>query len=114
MCQFKVIRKSTNGILLFCEYSNKFQLSYKNILLDLSSYELLQFIKYLKKIDCHYWEQEYMNSIYEKKIPIPTTQKNLMLMMTVSEIEEILFLLDKFKHSEFLNVDKIEYKLVLN
>lgn len=114
MCQFKILKKSTNGILLFCEYSNMFQLSYKNILLDLSSFELLEFTKYLKKIDCVYWEHEYVNSIYEKKIPIPTVQKNLILMMNVSEIEETLYLLDNFKNSQFLKVDQIDYKLVLN
>ncbi len=114
MCLFKVIRKSTNGFLLFCKYSNKFQLSYKNILIDLSTFEFLQFVNYLKNINCQYWEQEYVNSIYEKKIPIPTTQNNLILMMNVTEIEEMLFLLDNFKEYQFLNADEIEYKLVLN
>lgn len=114
MCQFKILRKSTNGILLFCDHSNSFQLSYKNLLIDLSSCELLEFIKYFKKINCPYWEKEYVNSIYEKKIPIPTNQRNLMVMMNVSEIQEILFLVGNFKSCHFLKVDDIDYKLVLN
>lgn len=114
MCQFKILRKSTNGTLLFFDDSNSFQLSYKNLLIDFSSYELLEFIKYFKKINCSYWEEEYVNSIYEKKIPIPTNQRNLIIMMDVNEIEEVLFLLDNFKNSQFLRVDDIDYKFVLN
>ena len=114
MCLFKVIRKSTNGFLLFCKYSNKFQLSYKNILIDLSTFEFLQFVNYLKNINCQYWEQEYVNSIYEKKIPIPTLQSNFIILLNRKELEELRFLVDCVSEDRILKPVEINYLIVSN
>lgn len=113
MCQLKVIRKTTNGILLYCLNSNTFQLSYKNILLSLNKQELTEFTKYIDNINCMYWEEEYKNSIYTKKIPLPSTQHNLMMLFTPSEIEELKSVLG-ISNSFLLPIEAIDYKFVLN
>ena len=64
-------------MLLYCPKNNFFQLSFNNVLFNLNSTEICSLTAYLNKVDCNYWEQEYKNSVYEKKIPIPTLQPNL-------------------------------------
>ena len=50
----------------------------------------------VKNIDCDYWEKEYENSIYQKKIPIPTLQSNLIILLERYEVLELLILLTDF------------------
>ena len=71
-------------------------------------------VKYLKNIDCDYWEKEYENSIYQKKIPIPTLQTNFMILLERNEVNELLFLLDKPDSKEYLSVEDINYQIYLN
>uniref|UniRef100_UPI0040480EC2 DUF6686 family protein n=1 Tax=Flavobacterium sp. TaxID=239 RepID=UPI0040480EC2 len=59
-------------------------------------------------------KKEYENSIYDKKIPIPTTQKNLMIMLDVSEIKELRILMGLKNKNCFLTLSEIDYKLILN
>lgn len=114
MCRLKIIKRTTNGLLLFCPNANMFQLSFNNILLNLTEFELETFKDYIEKIDEQYWEKEYENSIYEKKVPIPTTQKNLMIMIDVFEIKELRSLMGLKNKKGFLSLGDIDYKLILN
>lgn len=114
MCRLKIIKRTTNGLLLFCPNAKIFQLSFNNLLLNLTSYELDVFIDYIKNVDEDYWEKEYENSIYEKRIPIPTTQKNLMIMLDIFEIKELRILMGVKNKNRFLTLNEIDYKLVLN
>lgn len=113
MCKLKVIRKTANGLLLFCVKSETFQLSFKNILLSLDRNELHAFTNYISTINCNYWEEEYRSSIYCKKIPLPSTQKNLILLFSSDEIEEIKVILG-LTNLSFLHSDTIDYKSMLN
>ena len=77
--------------------------------------DLLSTLKtYLSKIDASYWEKEYENSIYEKKIPIPTLQTNLMLLIDRYELYELLDLLNLKKGKVYLSVEDIKYPMILN
>ena len=112
MCKF--LNTSLNGNLIKCTRSENFQLSYKNLTFSLTPFELESFKTYLSKIDASYWEKEYENSIYEKKIPIPTLQTNLMLLIDRNELYELLDLLNLKKGKIYLSVEDIKYPLILN
>lgn len=115
MCKFfKYLTKTANGSLVFCSKSNTYQLCFKNLNFDLTKIELESLVKYLKNIDCNYWEQEYKNSIYEKKIPIPTLQTNFMILLDRMEVYEILNLLDINEKKGFVKFDDIKYPINLN
>lgn len=112
-CNFSILKKTENGLLIQMKCGN-FQLSYKNLNFNLSQSELEGFLHYIKNIDCNYWEEEYRNSIYEKKIPIPTLQKNFIIMFDRSEIGELTVLLDFKIKNKTLKYNDINYPLNLN
>jgi hypothetical protein len=115
MCNhFKYLTKNRNGFLVYCAKSKAYQLSYKNLNFNLTSEELDSLLMYLKNIDCDYWEKEYENSIYQKKIPIPTLQTNFMILLERDEVFELLVLLDVAKPKEFLSITDIDYPIHLN
>jgi hypothetical protein len=115
MCNhFKYLTKSRNGFLVYCTKLKNYQLSYKNLNFNLSPEELKSLFVYLKTIDCDYWEKEYENSIYQKKIPIPTLQTNLMILLERQEVFELIVLLDVTISKEYLSISEIDYPIHLN
>jgi hypothetical protein len=114
MCNLKVLNRTSNGILLFCEHRGMYQLLFNNLIFDLSSVEMTSFSNYLEKIDIDYWETEYKNSIYEKKIPIPTLQTNFIILLNRKELEELQFLLDYITNYKILKPFEINYKIFSN
>jgi len=102
MCyNFKIVSRTQNGILVKTN-CGIYQLSYKNLNFNLTKTEFDSFLNYLIKIDCNYWEKEYENSIYEKKIPIPTLQSNFMILLDKTELFELVTLMKVSTEEEFL------------
>ena len=93
-CNFTKVKETRNGILIYMNHCKKFQLSFNNLHFSLDSIELETFKCYLRKVDISYWENEYENSIFNKKIPIPTLQKNFIILIDRYELFELLSLLD--------------------
>lgn len=115
MCNhFKYLTKNKNGFLVYCLKTNVYQLSYKNLNFNLTMEELEALVRYLKCIDCDYWEREYENSIYKKKIPIPTLQSNFMILLERHEVYELINLLDINKRTGFISFTDINYPMHLN
>ncbi|GEC77307.1 hypothetical protein FAQ01_01770 [Flavobacterium aquatile] len=76
--------------------------------------EMFSFISFLDKIDTNYWEKEYENSIYEKKIPIPTLQSNFIILLNRNELNELRILLDFKTLKQLLKSGEINYKIIYN
>ena len=91
-----------------------YQLSFNNLIFNLSSYEILRFSSYLKEIDSDYWEKEYENSVYERKIPIPTLQSNFIILLDKKELDELCYLIDFKKNKYLLKFKEIDYNLIYN
>lgn len=94
-CNYVLLKETENGQLVYLKNQGHYQLTYKNLNFSLSEIELNTLYKYLRNIDADYWEKEYENSIYDRKIPIPTTQKNFIIMLNQFELIELQFLLCK-------------------
>lgn len=75
---------------------------------------MFSFISFLDKIDTSYWEKEYENSIYEKKIPIPTLQSNFIILLNRNELDELRILLDFKTKKQLLKSEEINYKMIYN
>ena len=72
---------------------------------------------FLIRVD--YWEEKYACPKMRRKIPLPSTQDNLIMMFNRQEIVELRVLLGQYKHQlglpvRFLNVDDVDYMLCLN
>ncbi len=111
---FTILKQTENGMLVLLKGYGNYQLTYKNLNLSLTKTELCSFEKHLKEIDINYWEKEYENSIYEKKIPIPTLQSNLMLLINRQELQELVKLIDYQTQRAFLKHNEINYNIVWN
>ncbi len=115
MCKVKHLKRTKDGILLFCYHLELYQLMFKNINLNLTLNELECFSKYIQNIDEQYWEVEYRYSIYNKHIPIPSLQENLMILLDVIDLYELRELLDyETKEVKFFTFREIDYKLIMN
>lgn len=114
MCNPKILNRTSNGILLFCQHREMYQLLFNNLIFDFNSVEMTSFTNYLDQIDVDYWETEYQNSIYEKKIPIPSLQSNFLIMLNSKELEKLCFLVDGINKYKFLRPTEINYYVILN
>lgn len=114
MCCKNVINRTTNGLLLYCDFREMYQLSFKNFVFDFNSNEMKSLTEYINKIDAEYWENEYCNSMYQKKIPIPTQQNNFILLFDREELEELKFLVGFTNQNKYLHTSEINYQVILN
>ncbi|HNQ27072.1 MAG TPA: hypothetical protein PKL92_04055 [Aquaticitalea sp.] len=110
----QILNRTKYGSLVYCKSCAQFHLSYGQFHLSLCKKEFVNFYKFLKSLDLDYWEQHYGNGT-KRKIPIPTLQDNLYLMLTRAELEEIKGLMQYDRQSlSILSVDDIDYQFILN
>ncbi len=92
---------------------------FNNIFLALNVREIKRLKDYIDKLEIDYWEHKYQYSDLKRKIPLPATQENLVMMFNKQEIIGLRNLLSFNKQKEtldphLLNVDGIDYVLHLN
>lgn len=115
MCKITCLKRTKDGILLYCIKTEMYQLLFKNINFNLTLNELACFTKYVENIDVHYWESEYRYSIYNKHIPIPSSQENLLILLDKNDLFELKELLNySSKEFKFISFKEIDYKMILN
>ena len=115
MCKkIKYLNQTQNGLLIQCGHSACYQLVFTNLNFNLTQTEFDSLKSYLSQIDSDYWEKEYENSIYERKIPIPTLQTNFIILINRDELEELLVLLDYKNEKQLLKSIEIDYKMIYN
>lgn len=118
MCRdsIKILSKVSSGELSFCIECRVFHLEFNNIYLELKQSDFKQFKDFILNIEIDYWENKYACSKVQRKIPIPSTQPNLVLMFKREEIRELqaLFNLENRKDIRILKLEDIDYTLILN
>lgn len=115
MCKINFLKRTTDGVLLYCNHSESYQLLFKNINFNLTLNELECFAKYIKNIDENFWEQEYEHSVYSKHIPIPSVQSNLMILLDLKDLFELRELLNfRTKNIKMLTFKEIDCQVLLN
>ncbi len=113
-CNYSILNQTENGMLVMLNGCGNYQLTFNNLNFNLTPFELEHFTNYLTNIDCSFWENEYENSIYERKIPIPTLQNNLMLLLNRQEVNELIALISLKKSEKLLQSKDINYRLNWN
>lgn len=117
MCSSLTTIGQVNGNkLTFCKACKMYHLEFTNIYLEFTEQQFKEFREYLLTIEVAYWELKYACVKIKRKVPIPTTQKNLILMFNRHEIDELKALLFSKSNpkTQLLDVSQIDYTLVLN
>ena len=115
MCAVKFLKRTKNGMILHCSCSDTYQLLFKNINYNLTLTELDSFVSYIETVDECYWEQEYKNSIYNKRIPIPSIQSNLIILLDLVDLYELRELLNyKTRATKYITFREIDYTIIMN
>lgn len=120
MCQsIKVLSTVKSGELSFCENCRLFHLVFNNLFFAVTAEELERLKSYIDGLEVSYWEHKYACSKMRRKIPLLTTQGNLVIMFNRQEVTELRTLLsyndiDEQESSSFLSIDDIDYNLILN
>lgn len=114
----KIISRVKSGELWFCSGCNAYHLMFNNLFFAFTKKELIGFKNYVDKLEIGYWEHKYACSNLRRKIPIPTSQENLVIMLNRQEVIELQTLL-AFKNASIkayktLNADDIDYECHLN
>ncbi len=96
MCPSKrILNRSANGVLTFCNNSKLFQLVYNNLCFELYEWELQVFKDHLDELDVHYWEKQLRCAVHQKKIPISVGTKHFIILLDRNELFELRQLVSK-------------------
>lgn len=119
MCQErKVVSKTKNGSIILCGQCDIYHFTFGQFYLDFSESELKSFKTFLKSIDATYWEEFYSDCNIKRKIPIPTQQTNLYIMLNKFELEELKLLTsfnaNKTNEITLLSLKDIDYDFIVN
>ena len=117
MCKKQhIISKNVNGQLSYCKDCKVFDLTFNNILIELTPRELISFQNVIKKIDVDYWESHFNKKYVKRNIPIMTLQQNLILVFSLAELYALkeLVLKDNKERNELISISKIDYDLTAN
>ena len=117
MCQnSKIISSVKNGELSICKGCKNYALTYNNIFFQFTGEQLQKFKNYVSQIDVDYWLDHNGCSTQKRKVPIPTSHENLILIFDVYEIKELRILLgiDKNNPMKIVEPADIDYPLILN
>lgn len=113
----KVLNQTKNGFLVSCSTCKLFHLTFGHFYLEFSRDELTHFGNFLVQIDPDYWDSKYCNCTMKRKIPIPTQQLNLYLLLNRTELEELknlVFYKDNNEDIPLIRVEHVDYDFIKN
>jgi len=116
MCHsLKVLTRSKNGVLTFCNHTKLFQLLFNNLCFELYEWELDALKEYIAKLDLSYWESHLKHWAHQRKIPISVGKKHFIILVNREEVQELLGLLSMEDPStELLCHQDIDYQFIEN
>jgi hypothetical protein len=118
MCKsIKILAKVKSGDLSYCASCKVFHLIFNNLFFELSHQDFGKLKSYINHIEVGYWEHKHACPKIKRKIPLPSSQENLVMVFNRQEITELGKLLNYQQYSstdKLLNIDDIDYNLKLN
>ncbi|EKF55806.1 hypothetical protein I215_06212 [Galbibacter marinus] len=87
-----------------------YQLLFNNLNFNFTQGEYESFQRYMYTLEVDFWEEEFKYSIYEKRIPIPTIQSNLLILLNKAEVLELKRLIAMHQsNQELITASDINY-----
>lgn len=115
MHDISTLNRTKNGQLVKCDCCGKYQLHFNNLFFEFTEGEYERFCLDLLNMELGYWENCHQNCEMTRKIPLPTSQNNLVLLFTRRELYELRDLVNSNKgEDKFLNAAQVDYKFALN
>jgi hypothetical protein len=107
---------TSSGKLSICEGCQVFHFIFNNLYFEFNVDQYLSFKDYLNSLEIDYWEHKYATCDLSRKIPIPVSQENLILMFNRFEILELkkLFLIAETTKLQLLDISEFNYAFQLN
>ena len=113
----KYLARTKNGSLVFCRDCGMYQLTFGQFHLELDRSELQHFGAFLEELDPDYWEGNFCDMGLRRRIPIPTQQDNLCLVLDRPELEELKGLVFYRKGQgsiSLIKVRDVDYDFIMN
>ena len=117
MCHnIMTLTKNNHGQLAHCSNCRIYQLHFNNIYLEFNQRELVTFQKFVVEIDTEYWNACCSRAFDKRKIPIQTSQQNLVLMFDQQELSALKDLIFQNASKPYIpiSVSEIDYTTILN
>ncbi len=116
MCpSIRILNRTKNGTLTFCNDSKLFQLVFNNLCFEFYEWELDAFRTYVAGLNVDYWEQTVSFTLSQRKIPISVGNKHFVILVSKQEVYEIRALLHLEKNKlRFLTSADIDYRIIEN
>ncbi len=115
MCNSKkILSRSKNGILSFCNHSKLFRLVYNNLCFELYEWELEALKDYIDELDVTYWESCLKEWGHHRKIPLSVGRDHFIILLDREEVREVSLLLSPkspalpLLHSRDINYDFLD------
>ncbi|PQJ80910.1 hypothetical protein BTO18_04965 [Polaribacter porphyrae] len=100
-----------------CNTCKTYALTFNNVFFQFTKEQLYKFKVYVSQIDVDYWLDYNSCSAQKRKIPIPTSHQNLVLIFDIYELKALRILLgidlNGFQ-DEIIEPADIDYPLILN
>ena len=118
MCEKLIkIKENDCGELHYCESCNTYHLLYKNFhfVLNIKEYQALK--NHINDIDIEFWLDKFGETKVKRKIPVATSQENLILVFDIYEfiaLKSLFFNQQQVNEIMYLSTDQIEYQTILN
>lgn len=112
-----ILKRSKSGKLSKCYACGTYHLNFGQFYLSFNTPEILRFTSFINNIDPDYWSGLCNKFHLDRRIPIPTDQTNLCLMLNKEEFEELKYLVNhkvKSNKRSILSSTDIEYTLRAN
>jgi hypothetical protein len=111
----KLVSKTTNGQIAYCQCAHIFHLEFGNILLNLNSEDLRKLYKYIQSVDMEYYLNHNKHSFNRRKLVLQIGAKNIFLCLSSTEFLEFKNLLTLKKQPRIINNSEvIDFELQLN
>jgi len=118
MCEKLIkIKENDCGELHYCKSCDMYHLIFKNFHFILSIKEYQDLKNHIDDIDIEFWLDKFGDTKVKRKIPIATSQENLILVFDIYEfiaLKSLFFNQSKVNDIMYLSTDQIEYQTILN
>ncbi|WP_088656148.1 DUF6686 family protein [Geofilum rhodophaeum] len=111
----KLVSKTANGQIAYCQYANLFHLEFGNLLITLNTEDLQRFYQYIQSIDEVFFVNHNKESFNHRKLILHLGTESVYFGLTLAEFREFKSLLEFKRHPYIINNSEvIDFVLQLN
>lgn len=93
----RIIKRTKNGLLFYCNSCNLIHLEFKNLNFNFSEKQMDQFTDYIQKLNAKEWEELNKNSPFKRKIVVPISHDSFNFLLNGKELLELQKLVSSTK-----------------